>query len=44
MTQKEGKTFVQDITAIIQAQNIKQDTGLVNFGKKEKSVTDLMKG
>ena len=32
MTQQEEKVFVQDITAKIQAQNGKQDIGLVSSG------------
>ena len=34
MTQQEEKVFVQDTTATILAQNIKQDSGHVSFGKK----------
>ena len=34
MTQQEEKVFVRDKTATILAQNIKQDSGHVSFGKK----------
>ena len=32
MTQQEERVFVQDTTAIIQAQSIRQDIGLVSSG------------
>ena len=34
MTQQEESHFVQDTTVTILAQNIKQDSGHVSFGKK----------
>ena len=44
MTQKEGKTFVQDTTAIIQALKYKARYWSCKFWKRAKSVSDLMKG